>query len=160
MTQYPEMFDGWCLLLIMYFIVCLQSNYPGEQTSGAYRWISHSAHAAIQSILILAGIAYLALRLAFGGSPNPVGFCAFSEAHPTGHQGSYSDHQPEGLFYRQHHCCLPEHQRKSQEVSTHRTFGSPCSQQAACRPQDGTKFHNNPFLPPIKWSLKVPRRKP
>jgi hypothetical protein len=40
---------------------------------------SHSASAAVQSIIVWAGIAFLALRLSFGGSPNPPTWCSFSE---------------------------------------------------------------------------------
>ena len=47
--------------------------------SDAYRRVSHDPSAAVQSIIILGAIAYVALRLAFGGSPNPACFCAFSE---------------------------------------------------------------------------------
>jgi hypothetical protein len=87
MSRYPEMFYGWCLLRTIHFIVCLRCDNPGRKIfiskydySDAYRRISHSAQAAVQTIIVLAGIAYLSLRLAFGGSPNPACFCAFSEA--------------------------------------------------------------------------------
>jgi hypothetical protein len=87
MSKYPEMVYGWCLLRTIHFIVCLRHDFPETKIyiakydySDAYRRISHAASAAIQSILVLAGVAYMALRLAFGGSPNPACFCAFSEA--------------------------------------------------------------------------------
>jgi hypothetical protein len=87
MDRYPEMFYGWCLLRLIHFIVCLRSDHPGVPIfiakydySDAYRRISHSASAAVRTILVLGGVAYISLRLAFGGSCNPACFCAFSEA--------------------------------------------------------------------------------
>jgi len=102
MSQYPEMVYGWCLLRIIHFIVCLRSTYPGEPImiskfdySDAYRRISHHAKAAAQSIVVLAGVAYLMLRLAFGGSPNPPCFCGFSETlTDVANELSCSDYDP------------------------------------------------------------------
>jgi hypothetical protein len=47
--------------------------------SDAYPRVAHSALAAAQSIIVFAGIAYIALRLTFGGPPNPPTWFAFSE---------------------------------------------------------------------------------
>ena len=47
--------------------------------SDAYRRITLSGSAAAQSIMVFAGVAYIALHLTFGGSPNPPMWCAFSE---------------------------------------------------------------------------------
>jgi hypothetical protein len=87
MSRYPEMYYGWCLIRLVHFIACLRFDYPGKRIlvakydySDAYRRMSQTWRAAIQSIIVLGGIAYMALRLAFGGSPNPACFCAFSEA--------------------------------------------------------------------------------
>jgi hypothetical protein len=41
--------------------------------------MAHSAAAAAQSIAILLQVAYIAIRLTFGGSPNPPSWCLFSE---------------------------------------------------------------------------------
>jgi hypothetical protein len=86
MSKYPEMIFGWCLPRIIHFIVALRIAYPGIRIliakydfSDAYRRINHSARAAVQSIIVLTSIAFLALRLAFGGSPNPPTWCSFSE---------------------------------------------------------------------------------
>ena len=46
----------------------------------AYRQISHSGKAVAQTIIAMGDVAFIMLRLAFGGSPNPPCFCAFSEA--------------------------------------------------------------------------------
>ena len=87
MEQYPEMTYGWCLLRVIHFVVHLRVAHPRTPIliskfdySDAYRRVSHHGSAAAQTILIVDGIAYLMLRLAFGGSPNPPCFCAFSEA--------------------------------------------------------------------------------
>lgn len=86
MSVYPELVYGWCLIRVVHFIVCLRAKHPDAiiyimkfDYSDAYRRISYAARAAIQSVLILMGVAYIALRLAFGGSPNPACWCAFSE---------------------------------------------------------------------------------
>jgi hypothetical protein len=86
MAAYPEMIYGWCLSRIVHFIVALRLRHPTTKIfiakydySDAYRRIAHSASAAAQSIMVVADIAYIALRLTFGGSPNPPTWCAFSE---------------------------------------------------------------------------------
>ena len=86
MDAYPQMIYGWCLSRIIHFIVALRLRHPSKKIfiakydySDAYRRIAHSASAAAQSIIVIAGIAYIALRLTFGGSPNPPTWCAFSE---------------------------------------------------------------------------------
>jgi hypothetical protein len=86
MDAYTEMIYGWCLTRIIHFIVALRLAYPHllilivkYDYSDAYRRIAHSPSAAAQSIIIFAGIAYIALQLTFGGSPNPPTWCAFSE---------------------------------------------------------------------------------
>jgi hypothetical protein len=86
MSQYADMIYGWCLSRIIHFIVALRLRYPNRRIflskydySDAYRRVAHSAKAAVQSIIIFAQIAYIALRLTFGGSPNPPTWCAFSE---------------------------------------------------------------------------------
>jgi hypothetical protein len=86
MSKYPEMIFGWCLPRIIHFIVALRTCYPGVRIfiakydfSDAYRRVAHSASAASQSIIVLASVAFLALRLSFGGAPNPPTWCSFSE---------------------------------------------------------------------------------
>jgi hypothetical protein len=86
MDAYTEMIYGWCLTRIIHFIVALRLAYPllpifivKYDYSDAYRRIAHAPSAAAQSIIIFAGVAYIALRLTFGGSPNPPTWCAFSE---------------------------------------------------------------------------------
>ena len=86
MTQYPEMVYGWCLPRTLHFIAALRLNRPNLRIliakydySDAYRRIAHSATAAPQTIAVHDGIGYLALRLTFGGCPNPPSFCGFSE---------------------------------------------------------------------------------
>jgi hypothetical protein len=86
MDEYVEMIYGWCLSRVIHFIVALRLAHPllrifvmKYDYSDAYRRVAHSPKAAAQSIIIFAEIAYIALRLTFGGSPNPPTWCAFSE---------------------------------------------------------------------------------
>jgi hypothetical protein len=86
MSAYVGMIYGWCLLRLIHFIVALRAKFPQSRIlickydySDAYRRIAHAAHAAVQSIAVFAGIAYIALRMTFGGSPNPPTWCMFSE---------------------------------------------------------------------------------
>ena len=86
MDKYPEMVYGWCLSRIIHYTVELRHKFPNEPIfvskfdySDAYRRISHTAKAAAMTILVVGSVAFLMLRLAFGGSPNPPCFCAFSE---------------------------------------------------------------------------------
>ena len=86
MEQYPDMFYGFCLQRIAHMVVALRSQDPcipilmaKYDYSDAYCRISHSPRAVAQSITVFEGTAYAALRLTFGGAPNPPGFCAFSE---------------------------------------------------------------------------------
>jgi hypothetical protein len=79
------MIDGWCSR-VLHFIVLLQLRHPGGHIfivkynySDAYRRIAHSAEAAVQSIGIISGVAYLALWLTLGGGPNLPTRCLFSE---------------------------------------------------------------------------------
>ena len=47
--------------------------------SDAYHRMAHSAPAVAQSIIVSDDIAYIALRLSFGGAPNLPSWCCFSE---------------------------------------------------------------------------------
>jgi hypothetical protein len=74
------------LLRIIHFVVALRLAYPDQKIfiakfdfSDAYRRIAHAASAIVKTIIVAEGIAYLALRLAFGGSPNPPTWCCVSE---------------------------------------------------------------------------------
>jgi hypothetical protein len=86
MTAYPEMVYGWCLTRILHFVVALRLQFPWRAIlvakydySDAYRRIAHSAQAATQTIAVQKPLAYMSLRLTFGGSPNPPTWCMFSE---------------------------------------------------------------------------------
>jgi hypothetical protein len=86
MGSYIEMIYGWCINRVIHFMVSLREEHPTTKIfiakydySDAYRRIAHSATAAAQSISVIGGVAYIALRLTFGGSPNPPTWCTFSE---------------------------------------------------------------------------------
>jgi hypothetical protein len=78
MEAYPEMIYGWCLPRILHSIVALRLASPSVAIfiakydySDAYGRIAHSAGAVAQTITTLGNLAFLYLRLTFGGSPNP-----------------------------------------------------------------------------------------
>jgi hypothetical protein len=86
MTRYAKMIYGWCLGRIIHFIVALRLKHPQHRIfiakynySDAYQRIAHAATAAAQSISAFGRVAYISLRLTFGGSPNPPTWCLFSE---------------------------------------------------------------------------------
>ena len=86
MTECPEMIFGWCFSRTIHFISALRLAHPEHRIliakhdfSDAHRRMMHSPEAAAQSILVWDDVAYVALRLSFGGSPNPPTWCAHSE---------------------------------------------------------------------------------
>ena len=86
MEQYPEMIYGWCLSRLIHFVVALRLAFPTERIliakynfSDAYCRVAYSAAAAAQSIIVSEDVAYIALRLFFGGAPNPQSWCYFLE---------------------------------------------------------------------------------
>ena len=83
---YSEMIYGWCLPRILHFVTSLRTHNPGVRIliskydySDAYRRLARSWAAAMQTIAVVGQTAYMALRLTFGGCPNPPSFCLFSE---------------------------------------------------------------------------------
>jgi len=85
MSKYPEMIYEWALLRIITFIVALRLAFPNKRIliakydlSDAYQRIANSAKAAAQTILVVGQIAYVMLRLCFGGSTCPATWCSFS----------------------------------------------------------------------------------
>jgi hypothetical protein len=80
------MIYGWCFGRVIHFVVALCAEHPDSRIfiakydfSDAYRRVAHTARAAAQTILVMGQVAYGMLRLAFGGSPDPPAWCAFSE---------------------------------------------------------------------------------
>ena len=85
-SRYPAMIYGFCLLRIIHFIVALRLAFPNERIlinkfnfSDAYQRIAHTAQVAAQTILIVGELAFICLRLSFGGSVNPPTWCSFSK---------------------------------------------------------------------------------
>ena len=77
---------GWCMPRLLHLISALRDEHPDTAIfickydySDAYRRIAHSPKATAQTIAIMENIAYVSLRLTFGGSPNPPTWCAISE---------------------------------------------------------------------------------
>jgi hypothetical protein len=86
LNRYPEMIYGWCMPRILHLVSALRDEHPDTPIfickydySDAYRRVAHSPRAAAQTIAVLGDVAYVSLRLTFGGSPNPPTWCAVSE---------------------------------------------------------------------------------
>ena len=86
LQRYPEMVYGWCMPRILHVVAALREEHPGTAIfickfdySDAYRRVAHSPAATAQTIAVLDSVAYVSLRLTFGGSPNPPTWCAVSE---------------------------------------------------------------------------------
>jgi hypothetical protein len=86
MARYNEMIYRWCLSRLIHFVIALRLAYPNQSIliskydhSDVYRRMVHAGSAAAQSIAVYDKVAYIALRLTFGGSPNPPTWCLFSE---------------------------------------------------------------------------------
>jgi len=86
LDQYPAMVYGWCLSRLIHATVRMRRIHPDKRIlaakfdySDAFRRIVHSGSAAAQSILVVDDIAYIFLRMTFGGAPNPPTWCNFSE---------------------------------------------------------------------------------
>ena len=86
LQRYPEMVYGWCMPRILHVVSSLREELPDTPIfickydySDAYRRVAHSPAATSQTIAVLEDIAYVSLRLTFGGSPNPPTWCSVSE---------------------------------------------------------------------------------
>ena len=86
MSHYPEMIYGWCFNRIMHYLAALRHHHPGQKIyiskfdfSDAYKRMSQSPRTCAATVVRFAEIAYIFLRMAFGGSPNPAAFSGFSE---------------------------------------------------------------------------------
>ena len=105
MERHPEMVCGWCLLRIIHFIVCLRCMHPLLRMciakfdhSDAHRRMLHAASSAIRSTSVMSGVAHMALRSAFGGSPNPACFCTFGKTlMDVANKLSFADWDPKTL---------------------------------------------------------------
>jgi hypothetical protein len=67
MDAYSEMFFGGCLLRIIHLILSLRLHYPHSRIliskydySDAYRRMAHSTSTAAQTIVVSAGLAFIA----------------------------------------------------------------------------------------------------
>jgi hypothetical protein len=74
MTKYPEIIYGWCFGRVIHFVVALRAEHPESHIfiakydfSDVYCRVAHTARAAAQTILVMGQVAYVMLRLAFGG---------------------------------------------------------------------------------------------
>jgi hypothetical protein len=86
LDKYSPMIYGWCLLRIIHYIIALRLAFPTMKIliskydfSDAYRRIAHAAKAAAQTIFVIGQVAFICLRLSFGGSVNPPAWCSVLE---------------------------------------------------------------------------------
>jgi hypothetical protein len=86
MSCYPDMVYGWCFSRIIHYLAALRHLNPRQRIyiskfdySDAYKRISQSPGTCAATVVRFAEIAYIFLRMAFGGSPNPAAFSCFSE---------------------------------------------------------------------------------
>jgi hypothetical protein len=91
MKKYPEMIYGWCFSRVIHFVVALRAEHPESRIfiskydfSDAYRRVAHTARAAAQTILVMGQVAYIMLRLAFGGSQSPSMVCILRDGDGPG----------------------------------------------------------------------------
>lgn len=87
LERYAELIYGNCMSRILHWIVALRLAYPDKTIfiakfdfADAYRRLHHQGSSAAQQVMVFEGIAYVMLRLAFGGSSNPASWCAISES--------------------------------------------------------------------------------
>jgi hypothetical protein len=85
-SAYPELIYGFCLRRIIYQILSLRHHYPTDSIliskfdiKSAFRRINYSGQAATRCIAVFDNIAYVNLRMTFGGSNCPTTWCAVSE---------------------------------------------------------------------------------
>ena len=86
MGRYPDMVYGWCFSRIIHYLAALRYHNPEKKIyiskfdySDAYKRLSQSHQTCAATVVRFAEIAYIFLRMAFGGSPNPAAFSCFSE---------------------------------------------------------------------------------
>ena len=92
LLRYPEMVYGWCLPRLLHLISALRDEHPTTAIfickydySDAYRRVAHSPDATAQTIAIMDNIAYVSLRLTFGGIPKPSDLVRhFGDRHRSG----------------------------------------------------------------------------
>ena len=86
LDSYTEMIYGWCLSRVLHFVAALRWRHPGVRIfiakfdfSDAYRRVHYSGEAALEQVIAVGDLAYIMLRMSFGGSANPPVWCGFSE---------------------------------------------------------------------------------
>jgi hypothetical protein len=85
-TKFPELIFGFCLHRTIYQIMSLRLNYPNQKIllmkfdfSKAYRRVQYDGISATRCLSAFEDLAYLQLRLSFGGMGCPASWCPFSE---------------------------------------------------------------------------------
>lgn len=86
LSQYPNLIYGFCLPRIILQIISLRHHYPRKRImiskydfAKAYRRLHYKGPSAYKCISRLDSLAYIMLRLSFGGSGCPQAWCPVSE---------------------------------------------------------------------------------
>lgn len=85
-NKFPNLIYGFCLERIIYQILSLRTHYPSHRIlcckfdfAKAYRRAHYDGESAVRCIAVFEDLAYLQLRLSFGGSGCPAAWCSISE---------------------------------------------------------------------------------
>lgn len=86
LTKYPDLIYGFCLPRIILHITSLRHHYPNKRIliskfdiAKAYRRLHYHGASAYKCIAIFGELAYIQLRLSFGGAACPQAWCCISE---------------------------------------------------------------------------------
>jgi hypothetical protein len=86
LAKFPDLVYGFCIHRILYQIIALRRSYPNDRIllmkfdfAKAYRRVHYNGKSAMRCISIFKGLAFLQLRLSFGGMGCPAAWCPISE---------------------------------------------------------------------------------
>jgi hypothetical protein len=109
---YPDLIYGFCLRRIIYQILSLRFHHPTQpiliakyDIKQAFRRIHYSGLASTKCIAVFNNLAYLQLRMTFGGSNCPTTWCSVSEliADLANDILDSSDWTPDNLHWEYQH---------------------------------------------------------
>jgi hypothetical protein len=85
-SKYAELIFGFCLHRMIYHAVSLRFHFPNHRIlcskydfAKAYRRLHYHGSSAARCIAVFQNLAYVMLRLSFGGTSCPASWCAVSE---------------------------------------------------------------------------------
>jgi hypothetical protein len=114
---YPDLIYGFCLRWIIYQVLALRHHFPNQSIliakydiKQAFRRVHYSGSAATKCIAVFEEIAYLQLRMTFGGSNCPTTWCSISKliADLSNDIIDSSDWDPTTLHWDHQHLVPPK----------------------------------------------------